>query len=513
MKKLILIVLVLILPHLHFAQTANDISWSPELNSDKEKSPKKNQFFGATNQHFYILKKTRKSKPLLLKYNYENVLLEEIDLSITRQGKRIKNFEMVQTSSGIFIVGISTNKRKKIFHHYYYEVEKSSPKDMRLLFSTPKYNFKVSNGFIDIDDYSRVVVSPNSNYVVFTNVIGASRKQKRNVQQFLKLRVFNSNMKLQWQKIVRLPSDGENFFITDVNISNNGMVRLLAKKELKKAKDKKLNFSSKYVTYLHRITKEKNFKEIKVESKKGYIFDPKLVTVGDGTDFIFGTYHLSEKNPTEEHGFFLNKYSPNGEKEFAKIYPWNIEIHKEIESKKNDGFAFTENHFVQDNSLTFITQRKIGGQLSSVKKNINWNYNLNSIIIPSFSFDGKLKWTRLIKRHYAAQVATGNKINSLISILQKDKIYLVFDTSTSNEKGEIIGSNLISGATESHYTKLMNIDYEGEIELNQILYETNLNSKFKINSDNAQVLTNGKILFKSNLKGNSNYSFGILNLE
>ena len=523
MRILMLVVLILISPNSPIAQTADDISWGAEYvsKSANGKDYKREGFLGATDKHYYVhvSENTRKSKERLLKYNYDNVLLQEIDLDVTRNRKPIKRFKMVQTSSGDYIIGISINRRKKIFHHYYYEIGNGNPKEMKLLFSSPMYKFRVANGFIDNDDYAGVVVSQDSNYVVFTNVIGTSKIQKNNFQELVKLKVFNSTMELQWQKIVRLPFDDEKFFITDVNISNDGTVRLLAKKELKKAKDKKLQFSSKYDTFLYRITKEKDHERIKVESKNGYIFNPKLVTLGEGTDFIFGTYHLPEKKPTEEHGFFLNKYNIDGKKEFAKIYPWNEEVYKEIEHKKNNGFAFTEKIIVQDNSLTFITQQKYGGELnySSTLFNgdWNWNYKLNSIIIPSISFDGELKWTKLIKRYFAGEVATGKKINSPTSLLKNDKIYLVFDISTSNKNSQTKGENLISSVTESHYTKLVGINKEGVIELDQTIHESNLDSRFKIYSKNAQALSNGRILFRKSRKGhsNTNYSFGILNLE
>lgn len=512
----LLVTLIFILPDLSIAQTTRTISWGPEYksNSAKGKYYKRKEFFGATDKHYYIhvFEDTWKSKELLLKYNYDNVLLEEIDLDVKRNRRSIKRFEMVQTSAGDYVVGICANKKKRIYDHYYYELNKSSPKDFKLLFSTPMYKFRDAKGFIEIDDYAGVVVSPDSNYVVFTNAIGSSQKQKKNVQELVKLNVFNKEMELQWQKIVRFPVDNQKFYIIDVSISNEGILKLLAKKELKKPKEKKLPFSSKYETYLYRITKETDSEPIRVESKIGYIFNPKLVTVGEN-DFIFGTYHLPKARPNEEQGFFLNKYNSNGKKEFAKNYPWNEDV---TESEKIKGYAYTENIFVQDSSLTFITQQKFGGQPSFSSKWYygDWNYKMNNIIIPSISFDGKLKWIKSIERHYVGKVATGKKVKSLISLLKKDEIYLVFDQSMSIKAIQINGVQTTSGFTESHLTQLIGINSKGEIEVNQPIHKTKQNSKFNIYSEDAHALTNGRILFRKNYNGisNTNYSYGILKL-
>ena len=243
-------------------------------------------------------------KRRLFKFNYNNGIVEEIELDFKHNGKLIKYYEMISTVSGNFVLNTYYDKKKKMAHYYTYQLGNGSPKKMKLLCSIPYQNNGSPRDSEDETDYAGIDISLDSSLVLFSNVkkITEFKQKKEEAYNFV---ILDNELNLKWELKTTIPFIDKKILITDINISNQGVISVLCRVDLKKAKDKIT--ASLFEYYLFKVSKDGSQSKVKVKPHEGFINDPKIVTLKDGTEFIFVGYHKREKKPITQHGFFLNK--------------------------------------------------------------------------------------------------------------------------------------------------------------------------------------------------------------
>ena len=421
---------------------------------------------------------------------------------------------MISTVSGNFVLGTYYDKKKKMAHYYTYQLGNGSPKKMKLLCSIPYQNNGSPRYSEDETDYAGIDISLDSSLVLFSNVkkITEFKQKKEEAYNFV---ILDNELNLKWELKTTIPFIDKKILITDINISNQGVISVLGRVDLKKAKDKIT--ASQFEYYLFKVSKDGSQSKVKVKPHEGFIKDPKIVTLKDGTEFIFGGYHKREKKPITQHGFFLNKYNEKGEEIFANVYPWSDEIYNHIEENKHFtklGTFYTENYHVFNNKLTFFTQRKIDYHDSDRGSHLR-KYQTSTIIIPSFYFDGEMSWMTLIKKQMIDK-----EFKSLITLHRNENHYLMFNKDNSGNtfsKGKSAG--LFDGISEKYVTKLISINNKGEVGKEQIIFEKD-EGVFESPKDylwfqGAQKLDNKMILLEKRIVGigKKDYPHGLLKLN
>ena len=515
MKNLLFLLALFVFPFLQQAQIAG-INWGTDYKK-KTASGKgyfSKNYFGTSKTYYYFLVKENLKKRRLFKFNYNNEIVEEIELDFKHNGKLIKYYEMISTVSGNFVLGTYYDKKKKMAHYYTYQLGNGSPKKMKLLCSIPYQNNGSPRDSEDETDYAGIDISLDSSLVLFSNVkkITEFKQKKEEAYNFV---VLDNELNLKWELKTTIPFIDKKILITDINISNQGVISVLGRVDLKKAKDKIT--ASQFEYYLFKVSKDGSQSKVKVKPHEGFINDPKIVTLKDGTEFIFGGYHKREKKPITQHGFFLNKYNEKGEEIFANVYPWSDEIYNHIEENKHFtklGTFYTENYHVFNNKLTFFTQRKIDYHDSDRGSHLR-KYQTSTIIIPSFYFDGEMSWMTLIKKQMIDK-----EFKSLITLHRNENHYLMFNKDNSGNtfsKGKSAG--LFDGINEKYVTKLISINNKGEVGKEQIIFEKD-EGVFESPKDylwfqGAQKLDNNMILLEKRIVGigKKDYRHGLLKLN
>jgi hypothetical protein len=176
MKNIICFLVLLIFPFLQQAQVA-ETNWST-VYKKKTASGKgyfSKNFFGASNTDYYFLVKENMKKRRLLKFNYKNKKVDEIELDFEHKGKLIQYYEMINTVSGNFVLGTYyERKKKKMAYYYTYQLGKGGPEEMKLLCSIPYQN----NGSPRISDDERDYAGIDMSSILTPNITSKSFSKK-----------------------------------------------------------------------------------------------------------------------------------------------------------------------------------------------------------------------------------------------------------------------------------------------------------------------------------------------
>ena len=474
MKRIIYLLFTLFLPLTQNGQNL-EIKWGKEFRK-KGISLVDQRMIGYTNQFYYVLNRQKKEKELF-QYNFDHKLIKVTPVVFKYEGQKIGIKQIINTASNNFLIGSSENKNKKLADIHISKLNKngSVDKGMKHLFS---YDFE-RNDFL-FADYNRkrdaigISISQDSSKVLFAYV-NSSREGINNVgNEIYQLVVFDDEMNKLWEKEVEFPYAEKQVTVKQFEITDSGEVYILAKVKGKKKAKEPLHQSG---YYFFKVTQEGETQTTKINLEDVFPTQAFFQNLKNGDIYVGGFYSKKNKKRNQNNdGVFLVKYNQNLETKKESIYPWKEEFLDQL--KKKYDFSIGENFFnnlsidnviidYSSQSITFVSERRYS---KSVKKqnleHTTWTYHYsNSLVIPSFSFDGSLRWVSYVKKDFKIRDKETASCSYVLGY-KDGNIYLIFNDNKTFKETKAM--KIKRKNWTANFTEIVRINNEGETELKEL---------------------------------------------
>ncbi|MEM6967391.1 MAG: hypothetical protein AAF573_21685, partial [Bacteroidota bacterium] len=368
----------------------------------------------------------------------------------------------------------------------------------QFLFAYPYW--KNNRGFSEVipnKDPSGITFSADSSKVLFYYTESPyDWKDKFGADKY-SFAVFDEAMNLVWKKHVAFPYTDKAIDVKKIRVSNQGEVIVLgAVKTPKKAKVKR-----EFLVFRIEENATNQFDLLKIEEKYP-INDAYLHLHPDSSIYVIGCYGEEKIASDGAKGLFMVKYSAAGEQQFLKTYPWtnNIRKARTVISLLNFDHAVAN---YEEGYITLAAENSYDRYDAPAGK-ITQHYS-NYVIIPSFNFEGVLKWVTLVEKKFHSDKTSPM---SFIFANKADDVYLIFNDRKNEEETEQSNAP-IRALLNSYFTDITKINAAGEITLRKTLFNSR-DFKFYFHVENSSFLKNGAVLLAGegikNLR--SDYRFG-----
>lgn len=502
MDKLKWLIFILLISTVTQAQETT-IKWGPTY---KEKTKEGKNFYsktflGTTQNHYYLYATTRK-KGFLLQFDYDNKLVHEVPTDLEYENNKLSPYTLIHNNTGDYLISSFFNKKENEMSVFSTKLEANGQVSTQhqLLFTYPYW--RNNRGFSEVipnKDPSGFTFSADSSKVLFYYTESPyDLKDKFGADKY-SFAVFDKAMNLVWKKNIEFPYTDKAIDVKKIRVSNQGDVIVLgAIKAPKKSKVKR-----EFLVFNIKENSIDQFDILKIEEKYP-IDDAYLHLHPDNSIYVIGCYG-TERIPTEgAKGLFMVKYSAQGEQQFLKTYPWTNNIRK----AKNVINSLSFNHALvnhENGNITLVAENSYD-RFDSQARRITQHYS-NYMIIPSFSFEGVLKWVTVVEKEFQS-----NKTSPMSYVFahKDDNIYLIFNDRKNEKEREKLNAPL-SLLLTYYFTDLAKIDASGNIDLRKTLFNSR-DLKFYYNVENSSFLKNGQVLIAGQSIKNmrSDYKFGKL---
>jgi hypothetical protein len=474
MSRIIYLLLLLFFPLTHNGQDL-EIEWGQEFRK-KGLGLVDQKMIGHTNQFYYVLNRQKKEKELF-QYDFDHKKIKVTPVVFKYEGHKIGIKQIINTASNNFLIGSSENRNKKLADIHISKLNENgnAEKDMKHLFS---YDFE-RNDFL-FADYNRkqdaigISISQDSSKVLFAYV-NSSREGRNAIEnEIYQLLVFDDEMNKLWEKEVAFPYAEKQITVKQFEITNSGEVYILAKVKGKK-KTKDPLYRSGY--YFFKVTHAGDAQTIKITPKDVFPTQAFFRHLKNGDIYVGGFYAKKDKQRNQHNdGVFLVKYSQNLEAEKMSIHPWKKEFLDQLDEEYDlfIGKTFFNNLSIGNaiidysaQSITFVSERRY---TKSVKKqnmdHTYWTYHYsNSLIIPSFSFDGNLRWVSYVQKDF--KIRDKERASSSYVLGYKNgNIYLIFNDNKTFKETQAM--KIKRKDWTANFTEIVRINSKGEIDLKEL---------------------------------------------
>jgi hypothetical protein len=321
-----------------------------------------------------------------------------------------------------------------------------------------------------------------------------------------------------WEKKLNFLLADQEMTILQYEISNTGDVYILTKDEVREKRNK-CEWCLPYDFTLVNVSTDGNVQKVKIDVGEDYAKHARMHVDKKGNVFVLGYFTEKEKRDVLrlEHGIFFNKYNSNGEILIQQRHRWEEDFYTKLKEEhhfKNGSYARSDGFYVNDISVDYerksmtlisehcykIIQKSYDGRS---KETTRYEYShANHLIIPSFDFDGNLKWTSCIEKESDTSFFRGNTI----SIGQDGDLYLIFnDKKTRKERSKINAKNKFGDT----FTDFARINSTGEVDMRKIILNSQETGIY-FSPHNSSYIGNGMILLFG--RDNKSARHGLLKL-
>ena len=393
MRNITQLLLILIFPFAINAQKTQ-IDWG-EIYTPKTENGKSffsRKMIGFIGEEYFLHASTRK-KQHLLKFNSQNKLVKTSSIDFEYEDKKIDLLDLLNTASDNFLVSFrhyAKTKENKYFINKF-NTDGTVSQNVNLLFSHRYIRDKGMRDYQTSDDnkdVSGIWISDDSTKVLFASVESKYEFNKKKGNDVFHFALFDNQMNLIWQEALTFPYADKKINVKSFAITNNGGIYAHAEvkaEEKRKTKYPKTNIS------LFKIEKEGIVEIDQLNITNKYLGEGSLHVNNDNSLFYAGTYMGRKDKVGTWKGLFLVKYDKTGKEVFKNTYKWTNQIKEKLDLKWHIKF---KNSLIDYNNKT-LTIAIENDFYKETQSQIS-NRGTHDIILPSFSFDGELRWICLL---------------------------------------------------------------------------------------------------------------------
>ncbi|MDR2839843.1 MAG: hypothetical protein LBV75_01050 [Paludibacter sp.] len=341
------------------------------------------------------------------------------------------------------------------------------------------------------DEYYPLVTVSNDKS---KKVLGLSIVSKKGEYKFTKLFVFDNKANIVWEEEVSPKFKNESFSISDLALSNNGIVYLMVT-SFSTEKKRKINFKYEFVKVTEDGIDETNSEIIPMSEIK----DVAIKILKNGNLFVGGYYFDRSKKQEVLKSFSyifdgksLEKLSDDNSADFSKIipqgtkpnlvysfYPYNVVVSDVFEHQDGSVTMFAEERY-------FVKYYQNGG-LYKV------DYQYRNVFISTFSADGQAQDQAILyKSQYVKSTSelSPYKLPLSYDVLNiDDKLYLIYNESVKADISKNLPVKKLwdIGKNEDKTTTLVCEIENGKIGKKQVLVNSQQEGRYyvKVITENA----------------------------
>ena len=276
---------------------------------------------------------------------------------------------------------------------------------------------------------------------------------KRESEQF-GFHVFDSKLKLLWEKEITLPYQEELFDIEDYEVDNLGNVHVLGLAYKEKRKEKRKGEPNYQYQILSYFEQGNELKEYAIDIPGKFLTDMQI-TINDDRDIICGGFYSNEGTFSIKGSYFLkvngankaitatafkefgidfitqnmrrreeNKAKRKAEKgKNVELYEYDLD---EIILKENGGAVLIGEQYFVEKVITSFTDAAGNRNTTTT-----YEYHYNDIIVINMSAEGNIEWVKKIPKRQHTANDQGFYSSYALSVV-KDKLYFVFNDHPKN---------------------------------------------------------------------------------
>ena len=408
---------------------------------------------GGDEEHFYVFRTAYaslffpKPKLMLEKYSKDDMsLVYSKELKLTSVKSKKVQFEQIFCLKGKII----------LFTSFY---DKAT--DMNTAFAQEvDENGKISKEFVEVDQIKATKKrnSGNFDFIISDDstkiLVYHNPPFEKYADEKFSYKLFDTDMKLIWEKKFSLPFKDKNFTVGSYEVDNDGNVHMLAKIQLPNSQTglKKLkealnpSYSFRIVSYYHKQDEMKDF-ELALPTKgsaKKYVNDITF-NVNTNGDIICAGFYGNKLGGGINGAFYMRvdrktqEVVADGYKEFGKDFLG--EFMSARKAKKNKGLYNYDLKYLitrEDGSATLIAEQyyvvvvcrtdpKTGARTCT------YHYYYNDIIAVNVNSKGVIDWTTKVpKRQHS--VNDGGYYSSFIFSIKDRNLFFMFNENPKNMK-------------------------------------------------------------------------------
>ena len=480
LKKIFFLLLLFCISLTVFAQSPQ-IKWSEKnevFNGEKYKP------LGFAGDYHYLVCYPSDRRSVLMKYDRHNKLIEEREFKEKRNGISLQLIDLIKTTHENYLFFRGWDMKMKEWHLYAASLKDYKQGELVEFFSyksryKPIYSDVANNDVyrmnrkdvyssdilvhtpngLTVDFFANehnpedrygLTVSDSKQYVALVEAVhNKYRKEKE-----LICSVFDPQLKMIWNKKVRLGTTSDKMHIKQTVVGEDGSVYLLAKNR------KELHAPHPDLYIVYRISKNGDLERYEVNLDGGAITVGAVLQVpqiGETEFVVTGLYTNHKRIRYRDGSFFVSgntatginniKKNPFDKNTIEALMPkfWQKKghgLHKRYKLKS--GFRFSEN------SLGFIAE--LSGSMGT-----------ENLIIPVYDLKGNLIKHQGIRKEN--QVFLGYGESSYLAQKVDDHLYLFFnDDKTPEEKNKMVGKH------RAPYTDMLVMDAQGNIESRDYIF-------------------------------------------
>lgn len=496
------------------SQNEYPIDWGPVYKKDGGLFSSM-QLIEMDDEYYYLMFDTRK-RTTIGKFNHQHKLIATKKAPFNYSLYNSNLNKIIHTKNGTF--GYLSSIKNKKWELYASRFNQGNFGKLRLIHSHPyHYELKIGFGWITTsatsDNANELVLSRDSSFVAFTNII--STGDKRNREESFNISVFDADLKILWKRIQKLPYPDKDLSITQTIISNDGTVYVLGRLYDKEKKKQSKGLPS-YDFKIFQIT-ETGLNEFDLRIGESIApTDVRLYFPSESTSelLVSGFYTDDQRRSGLQGVFFANGTKENGI-EHIEIHDFDAEFleglisDRAIEKDKGleSNYDFGSLLYFGDGSLGFIAENRyvtVHTTYTNGRPSTYYVYHSEDLVLVRFSTEGELLGLQKVPKNY--QTRRGWAMVSYSLALHNDKVYLMFnDLKTRSERKEI---KTKKGGT---YTDLAVINEKGELEYHETLFNNKEIDLIYIPTMSAFVA--GKLLIGAIEPMFPDYKMGIIELK
>ncbi|MFT6002341.1 MAG: hypothetical protein ACI95T_001101 [Flavobacteriales bacterium] len=521
MKKVTWTLYILFFTIVQNAQTP-EINWGEKYSVKGFGKTISQKPIGHTDDYFFIKNGDKENKNLI-QFDFENNIINTTSLGFTFNDEEVIINQIINTASGDYLLGRNHNtKLKKAYIHATpISANGQIGESLEHLYT---HDYKRHKSWVTGDeknqDMEGVKLSQDSTKVLFTNVTSNKDHRKKKYKEEYIINVFDDKLEKLWEKKLDSPLADKNMTILQYEVSNAGDVYILSKDKVRE-RSNKCRWCPLYDFTLIKVSSDGNVQKVKIDLGENYAKHARIHIDKEGNILVLGYFTERKKRDVLrlEHGMFFNKYDSNGEILMQKRHRWEDDFYTKLKEEydfRDNSRASSDGFYIDDinvdytrKSITLISEhlyqieersttntRGVDGRTGSNRRETNTqisNY-ARYLIIPSFDFDGNLKWTSFIERESYNPSFRGNTI----SYSQDGYIYLIFDDQkTDEERSKEVSKKKFFDT----FTDFARINPEGEVDIRETIFNSQETEVYFVPYDSGYIGNGMMLLFCKNRKG------------
>jgi len=438
-----------------------------------------------------------------MRYEKKKILVEHlngsmtVDKSVEREelsvGKEDLGFlAAVQLEEKFYFLYTLHDSKTKVVTLYYKNFNRSTLMTEGELHEMASETFVSTRSFMQkaafayFSPFTALASEDKTRLLLITRNSTGAEESEEGSQIEMKLTVFDSEMKKEWDLDAKTGFNSDLFSVTNIRLDDNGDVSIVGVEYKEKLTNKQLRRNEKpqYTHHLIRYTEQgSKMMSMPIELNGKFITDLRIETAPSGDIVVAGFY--SEKGSFSIKGAFYLSIDPVTEtikaQEFSEFGTEFITLNftdreeKKAKKKEDKGEELEMNEFDMrdlilkgDGGATLIAEQYIfyvtsHTTYSNGKSSTTYVYHYlyNDIIVVSFGNTGELLWkTKIPKRQHTTN--DGGMWSSYAMAVVGDKLFFIFN---DNPK------NLFLGKDEAPYS------FAGSRDLAVVLVEVDAEGK------------------------------------